>query len=200
MSCQAEGKAEDSVVGKVAAEVEAMEEVGSVEAKEAAARVEETEVGDWVAVEVREKEAKEVEGKEAEEAGEEEMVVELEEAKVEEKEEVGAVEAKEEVGAVEAKEEVGDWVAVEAKETVGDLVAVEEMAEEGMPACCKIQYTDQDRHCHHTNRQCNRRGIVDRPSECHRRTLPSRANCASSFGELLHWDHRSPNTGRRTYD
>ena len=33
---------------------------------------------------------------------------------------------------------------------------VGERAEEGMPVCCKIQYTTRDSHCHHTYRSCNR--------------------------------------------
>ena len=116
------------MVGKVAAEVEAMEEVGAVEVKEEEAKE----------VEVKEEEAKEVEGKEAEEAREEEMAVELvqaeeEEVKAEGKVE-GKVEEKEEVGdlvAVEAMEEVGDLVGMEAMEEVGDLVGVEAMEEVG---------------------------------------------------------------------
>ena len=62
------------------------------------------------------------------------------------------------VRAVAAKVE-----AAREEEMVGERAEEEEMAEEmaemaeeGMPVCCKIQYTTRDSHCHHTYRSCNR--------------------------------------------
>ena len=81
--------------------------------------------------------------------------------------------------AAAAREEAKEETVVE-ETVVEETVVEEELAEEDMPACCKRLSTPQDSQSHHTNRSCNRRGIVDRPSECHRRT--------------------SPSTGRRCYD